>query len=105
MKIGAVGHAQAKDGLMMRIAPAAVLALALGASGPSFAQHSPDPRVADLVQSGALRVGLGLGSLTTAIRNPATGESAKDRHWSWGVRSRLEWVSNLYQSNIRDPAR
>ncbi|MFZ1171629.1 MAG: transporter substrate-binding domain-containing protein [Bradyrhizobium sp.] len=74
MKIGAVGHAQAKDGLMMRIAPAAVLALALGASGPSFAQHSPDPRVADLVQSGALRVGLGLGSLTTAIRNPATGE-------------------------------
>jgi polar amino acid transport system substrate-binding protein len=38
------------------------------------AQHSPDPRVADLVQSGALRVGLGLGSSTTATRNPATGE-------------------------------
>src|SRR5580698_11380092 len=60
--------------LMMRIVPAALVALALGGSGTSFAQHSPDPRVADLVQSGALRVGLGLGSLTTATRNPATGE-------------------------------
>ena len=58
----------------MRIALAAVLVLALGGSGTSFAQHSPDPRVADLVQSGALRVGVGLGSLTTAIKDPATGE-------------------------------
>jgi polar amino acid transport system substrate-binding protein len=58
----------------MRIVLAAVLALAFGGSGTSFAQHSPDPRVADLVQSGTLRVGLGLGSLTTATRNPATGE-------------------------------
>jgi polar amino acid transport system substrate-binding protein len=30
--------------------------------------------VADLVQTGALRVGVGLGSLTTAIKDPATGE-------------------------------
>src|SRR3984885_14006100 len=60
--------------LMMRIAPAALFALALGGSGTSFAQHSPDPRVADLVQSGALRTGLGIGSLTTATRNQATGE-------------------------------
>ena len=59
---------------MMRIAPAALFALALGGSGASFAQHSPDSRVADLVQSGALRTGLGIGSLTTATRNPATGE-------------------------------
>jgi polar amino acid transport system substrate-binding protein len=59
---------------MMRIALAAVLALALGGSGTSLAQHSPDPRVADLVQSGALRVGVGIGSLTTGTRNPATGE-------------------------------
>jgi polar amino acid transport system substrate-binding protein len=63
---------QAKDFLMTRIALAAVLALSLG--GLSFAQHSPDPRVADLVQAGALRIGLGLGSLTTATKNPATGE-------------------------------
>jgi polar amino acid transport system substrate-binding protein len=59
---------------MMRIALAAVFALALGGSLESFAQHSPDPRVADLVHSGALRVGVGLGSLTTAMRDPATGE-------------------------------
>ena len=59
---------------MMRIALAAVLALVLGGSGTSFAQRSPDPRVADLAQSGALRIGVGLGSLTTAIRDPATGE-------------------------------
>lgn len=63
---------------MMRIAVAAVLAailaLALGGVEPSFAQQSPDPRVADIVQAGALRTGLGLGSLTTATRNTATGE-------------------------------
>jgi len=59
---------------MMRIALAGVLALALGGSETSLAQHSPDPRVADLVQSGALRTGLGIGSLTTATRNPSTGE-------------------------------
>ncbi|MGA2054869.1 MAG: transporter substrate-binding domain-containing protein [Bradyrhizobium sp.] len=65
---------QAKDVLMKKIAVAAVLTLAFGVSAASFAQHSPDPRVTDLVQSGALRVGLGIGSLTTATRNPATGE-------------------------------
>jgi polar amino acid transport system substrate-binding protein len=59
---------------MMRIAPVIVLALAFGGSGTSFAQHLPDPRVLDLVQSGVLRFGLGLGSSTTAIKNPATGE-------------------------------
>jgi polar amino acid transport system substrate-binding protein len=69
-----VRRSQAKDVSTMRIVLAAVLALAFGGNGTSFAQHSPDPRVADLVQSGTLRVGLGLGSLTTATRNPATGE-------------------------------
>ena len=60
---------------MMRIAVAAVLAailaLALGGVEPSFAQQSPDPRVADIVQAGALRTGtvkssIGLGSLLWA---------------------------------------
>jgi polar amino acid transport system substrate-binding protein len=69
----AMAH-QAKDVVMMRIALAAVLVVALGGSVTSFAQHAPDPRVADLAQSGALRVGVGLGSLTTAIKNPTTGE-------------------------------
>ncbi|MGA2999281.1 transporter substrate-binding domain-containing protein [Bradyrhizobium sp.] len=59
---------------MMRIALVTALAVAFGASGTSLAQQQPDPRVADLVQSGALRVGLGIGSLTTATRDPATGE-------------------------------
>src|SRR6201999_2134664 len=50
------------------------LALAVGVSAALSAQQSLDPRVSDLVQSGALRVGLGIGSLTTATRDPATGE-------------------------------
>jgi polar amino acid transport system substrate-binding protein len=58
----------------MRIGLIVVLALTLGGSGTSFAQQSPDTRVADLVQTGVLRVGVGLGSATTAIRNPVTGE-------------------------------
>src|ERR1700761_5440502 len=37
-------------------------------------QTAPDARIADLVQSGTLRVGVGIGSLTTAMKNPATGE-------------------------------
>jgi polar amino acid transport system substrate-binding protein len=58
----------------MRMALVIVLVLALGASGASIAQQPPDPRVADLAQSGVLRVGLGIGSLTTATRDSATGE-------------------------------
>ena len=38
------------------------------------AQQSTDPRVADLVQSGKLRVGIGLGSPALAMKNPNTGE-------------------------------
>jgi polar amino acid transport system substrate-binding protein len=37
-------------------------------------QQAPDPRVADLVKAGRLRVGLGLGSPALAIRDPVTGE-------------------------------
>ena len=68
---------------MIRIALAAVSVafiggIAIGGSATAFAQqsqdHSADPRIADLVQSSALRVGVGLGSLTTAMKDPATGE-------------------------------
>ena len=38
------------------------------------AQQSPDPRVADLVQAGKLRVALGLGSPVLAMKDPNTGE-------------------------------
>jgi ABC-type amino acid transport substrate-binding protein len=38
------------------------------------AQQAPDPRVADLVQSGKLRVALGLGSPVLAMKDPKSGE-------------------------------
>ena len=37
-------------------------------------QQPADPRVADLVKAGKLRVGLGFGSPSGAMKNPATGE-------------------------------
>jgi len=40
----------------------------------AYAQQANDPRVADLVRTGKLRVGLGLGSPSGAVKNPATGE-------------------------------
>jgi polar amino acid transport system substrate-binding protein len=56
-----------------------VLATALAAAAEisvqtAFAQAPEDPRVADLVRAGELRVGLGLGVLMQAVRNPVTGE-------------------------------
>jgi polar amino acid transport system substrate-binding protein len=38
------------------------------------AQQANDPRVADLVQSGKLRIALGLGSPALAIKDPTSGE-------------------------------
>lgn len=37
-------------------------------------KHSLDPRVADLVRAGRIRVALGLGSPALALKDPATGE-------------------------------
>jgi polar amino acid transport system substrate-binding protein len=64
---------------MRRFALVAVLAIALGAAigagkQTAVAQTTQDPRVADLVRAGELRVGLGLGVLMQAIKNPTTGE-------------------------------
>ena len=57
---------------------ALTLALGIGAEVIGvqilYAQQAPDPRVADLVQAGRLRVGLGLGTPALAIKDPATGE-------------------------------
>lgn len=52
------------------------LAVWIGVAGApaAHAQATKDPRVADLVQTGKLRVGLGLGTPALAIKNPATGE-------------------------------
>jgi ABC-type amino acid transport substrate-binding protein len=38
------------------------------------AQQAPDPRVADLVQAGKLRIALGLGSPALALKDPTSGE-------------------------------
>ena len=53
------------------------IALAAGAGAGEqtvFAQATQDPRVVDLVRAGELRVGLGLGVLMQAVKNPTTGE-------------------------------
>lgn len=54
------------------------LVLGIGVEGIGvqllYAQQAPDPRVADLVQARKLRVGLGLGAVPLAIKDPATGE-------------------------------
>lgn len=58
--------------------PALVVALFLAftrlAGTIAEAQQTSDPRVADLVQTGRLRVGIGLANLGSAIKDPATGE-------------------------------
>jgi polar amino acid transport system substrate-binding protein len=50
-----------------------VVIIALGFSTVQ-AQQLSDPRVADIVQTGKLRVGIGLANLVSSIKDPATGE-------------------------------
>ena len=53
----------------------AVLCLTFVPSAVAVAQaQTSDPRVADLVRTGRLRVGIGLANLGSAIKDPATGE-------------------------------
>ncbi len=65
---------------MRRIALMLALTFALGIGAEVvgvqilYAQQASDPRVADLVRTGRVRVGLGLGSLGSAIKDPVTGE-------------------------------
>ena len=65
---------------MKQRAPILALILALGIglgateTHTAYAQQLKDPRVADLVRTGKLRVGIGLGSPSGAMKNPATGE-------------------------------
>lgn len=65
---------------MTRILVMLTLTLALGFGAGvveeqiACAQQVSDPRVADLVQTGKLRVGLGLGSPPVAMKDPVTGE-------------------------------
>jgi polar amino acid transport system substrate-binding protein len=50
------------------------LAFAQFAGAIVEAQQTSDPRIADLVRTGRLRVGIGLANLGSAIKDPATGE-------------------------------
>jgi len=54
---------------------AAALAVLIGSVAFSAAHaQPPDPRIADLVQAGKVRVALGLGSPVLAMKNASTGE-------------------------------
>jgi polar amino acid transport system substrate-binding protein len=52
--------------LRMMFAPLALTAV--------LAQPSGDPRIADIVAAGKIRIGLGLGNHAAAMKDPATGE-------------------------------
>jgi len=65
---------------MRRIVLLLTLTLALGivvegvGAQILYAQQTTDPRVADLVRAGKLRLGVGLGASLIALKDPATGE-------------------------------
>ncbi len=63
---------------MVAMALALVLAVRPTLAPPVYsvarAQQSPDPRVADLVQAGKIRAGLGIGNHASAMKDPVTGE-------------------------------
>ena len=65
---------------MTRVAVMLVLTLAVGIAAEvtgaqiSYAEQSPDPRVADLVRTGKLRAGVGVVAPHWAVKDPATGE-------------------------------
>jgi len=90
---------------MRRIALMGVLTLTLGIGAEALGQQTSSPqqatdsRVADLVRAGKLRVGLGLGVPTLAIKDPATGEvrgSALDLGQALAARIGIDFVPVEY---------
>lgn len=64
-----------------------------------YAQQSIDPRIADLVQAGKVRVAIGLGSPVLGIKNAATGETrgpALDLGRALAARMGIEFVPIEY---------
>jgi len=59
---------------MRRFCLGLAIALSVGGGGQAAFAQASDPRVADIVRAGELRVGLGLGVLMQAVKNPTTGE-------------------------------
>ncbi|MGH8634186.1 MAG: transporter substrate-binding domain-containing protein [Burkholderiales bacterium] len=82
------------------------LGIAVGVLGAQIAngQQVPDPRVADLVQAGKLRVGVGVVAPHWAIKDPATGELrgvAVDVARALAARLGVEFVPVEYPSPTR----
>jgi len=92
---------------MRRIALMGVLTLTLGIGAEALGQQTSSPqqatdsRVADLVRAGKLRVGLGLGVPTLAIKDPATVRCA-GRRWILGGHSPLGSGLTSSPSSTRD---
>lgn len=85
-----------------------VFGIAVGVVGPQnlYAQQAPDPRVADLVQAGRIRVGLGVVAPHWAIKDPVTGELrgvAVDLARALAARLGIEFVPVEYPSPSRVP--
>jgi polar amino acid transport system substrate-binding protein len=87
-----------------------VLTLALGIAAGLIGQQTvnaqpvPDPRVADLVQAGKLRAGLGVVAPHWAIKDPATGELrgvAVDLARALAARLGIQFVPVEYPSPTR----
>jgi len=73
-----VGGMSGQRFVVAAVVLASVLALRLALAPSVYSvvhtQQSSDPRVADLVQAGKIRVGLGLGNHASAMKDPVTGE-------------------------------
>lgn len=85
-----------------------VLGIAVGVLGAQIAnaQQVPDPRIADLVQAGRIRVGLGVVAPHWAIKDPVTGELrgvAVDLARALAARLEIEFVPVEYPSPSRVP--
>ena len=77
------------------------IAVALGGAHLAYAQQAADPRVADLVRAGKVRVGVGVVAPHWAVKDAATGELrglAIDLARAFAVRLGLELVPVAYPS-------
>jgi len=77
------------------------IAVALGGAHLAYAQQAADPRVADLVRAGKVRVGVGVVAPHWAVKDAATGELrglAIDLARAFAARLGLELVPVAYPS-------
>lgn len=86
---------------VLKLAVVLALGIGIGATGgqSAYAQQATDSRVADLIQAGRLRVGIGLGTPALAMKNPTTGEArgpALELGRALATRIGIEFVSVEY---------